>query len=532
LQDCRIELIELQDCGIELQDRRILEPAAIPCTTAFVQLSSELLARGDRVRFRAEGWSMHPTIRHGELITVESVNASEIGRGDILLYRTGQRVFAHRVVGMRRIEGALSLTLRGDGTNVRDAPISAGQVIGRVIAVERDGRSIALAGAQARWRKRIAGLQDCRIAGLTAFHDLAASALARRQSTFDLLDRQTAFIRWASVEGLAGLLLQATSDDPGWAIVRGELREAALRQAAVAILQEQELRRVLDGLAHDAVQPLVFKGAALAYTIYPEPALRPRMDTDLLIRDQDTPSVRLALERLGYEQDCETSGPLVTSQFHYTRSDALGVRHALDVHVKIANVQAYADRLTYDELRREAVSLPRLGPGAIGPSAVHALFIACVHRIAHHWDEPTLLWLYDIHLLARSLDRSAWNQALRSAAAKELSSVVRLGLARAGEAFGPCAPPGVMAHLDESATHESAQPLFDATTRTIDVVLSDLASLAGGRARLQLLREHLFPPIAYMQQRYAGCPTAFLPFTYAYRIVRGAPRWLRRARQA
>ena len=32
---------------------------------------------------------------------------------------------------------------------------------------------------------------------------------------------------------------------------------------------------------------LVFKGTALAYTCYPEPSLRPRLDTDLLIRRAD-----------------------------------------------------------------------------------------------------------------------------------------------------------------------------------------------------------------------------------------------------
>ncbi len=33
----------------------------------------------------------------------------------------------------------------------------------------------------------------------------------------------------------------------------------------------------------------------------------------------------------------------------------------------------------------------------------HALLMACVHRVAHHFDPPTLIWLYDIHLLASSM---------------------------------------------------------------------------------------------------------------------------------
>lgn len=387
-----------------------------------------------------------------------------------------------------------------------------------------------------------------------AFHELAASALAGRRPAFDFPvdlpidlvarkalpavdtqplpddrgDLRAAFVRWAAVEGLAGLLLRATSDDPGWSSVRDALREATLRQAAVAILQEQELRRVLEALAQDGIRPLVFKGAALAYTSYPDPALRPRMDTDLLIRDDDVPSVRVALARLGYTQDIETSGRLVTSQFHYTRSDAHGVRHALDVHVRLANVRKYADRLTYDDLRREAVPLSRLGPGAIGPSAVYALLIACLHRIAHHWDEPTLLWLYDIRLLAGALSDTEWERMLKHAEARQLSSVVLRGLARTGEAFGPCAPGEVLERLERAAVHETSEPLFDPETRTVDVLISDLGSLSGAREKLQLLREHLFPPLVYMQQRYAGCPLVCLPLMYAYRIACGAPKWFRR----
>jgi len=43
-----------------------------------------------------------------------------------------------------------------------------------------------------------------------------------------------------------------------------------------------ELREVLAALAGAGLPVLLLKGAALAYTLYPEPHLRDRSDTDLL----------------------------------------------------------------------------------------------------------------------------------------------------------------------------------------------------------------------------------------------------------
>ena len=66
------------------------------------------------VRFRAEGLSMYPAIRHGELITVGPVAADQVVRGDVLLCRHSTRVLAHRVVAMTGYGSERVLQLRGD----------------------------------------------------------------------------------------------------------------------------------------------------------------------------------------------------------------------------------------------------------------------------------------------------------------------------------------------------------------------------------------------------------------------------------
>ena len=113
----------------------------------FIRLSVELLRLGYRVRFRPKGTSMHPAIRDGETITVEPVSPADVKRGDIIFCRTDDALIAHRVVS---IKGRTSFVLRGDALQSCDEPVSAAQVLGRVVSVERDGRSIAVAGHRAR----------------------------------------------------------------------------------------------------------------------------------------------------------------------------------------------------------------------------------------------------------------------------------------------------------------------------------------------------------------------------------------------
>jgi signal peptidase I len=120
---------------------------------AFQELSASLLADGYGIRFRANGTSMLPLIGDGEVIIVEPLPARRVRRGDILLYLKGRGVIAHRVVKIEKANGEpCRFTLRGDTSATADAPVKATEILGRVCAVERDGRRIALSGYRARWR--------------------------------------------------------------------------------------------------------------------------------------------------------------------------------------------------------------------------------------------------------------------------------------------------------------------------------------------------------------------------------------------
>jgi signal peptidase len=131
----------------------------------FFNVTVDLLKSGQSVRFQAPGRSMTPTIREDETITIEPVSASTVRKGDIILYNNETGVIAHRVVRIRKKDASLqphSFILRGDASITDDKPVAPGQVLGKVVSVERGGRSIALCGMKAK-TKRMTRLMASRL---------------------------------------------------------------------------------------------------------------------------------------------------------------------------------------------------------------------------------------------------------------------------------------------------------------------------------------------------------------------------------
>jgi signal peptidase I len=123
----------------------------------FIDMLEHLLGRGHAVRFRADGWSMYPTIRYGEVIVVQPLSGSTPLTGDILLYRRSEGAIAHRVIGTTWSAGGRpKLIFRGDAANCCDPPIDTAMLLGRVVAVERDGRTLQLGYLNRIWSPVIA----------------------------------------------------------------------------------------------------------------------------------------------------------------------------------------------------------------------------------------------------------------------------------------------------------------------------------------------------------------------------------------
>jgi hypothetical protein len=292
-----------------------------------------------------------------------------------------------------------------------------------------------------------------------------------------------------------------------------------------------ELVTVLDAVRAAGVETMVIKGAALARQVYREPWLRPHGDIDLLVRPASLTRITDTLLALGYVQEATIDGTHVTQQAHFGRTDGQGVRHAVDVHWRIANPHAFAHALDFEELRADAIRILSLG-GVLAPCAMHALLLALVHRAAHHYDNHRLIWLFDIHLLAEQLDAHDWERLVALTVERKLAAVALRGLELTEDAFGASWPPRVPDRLAAAPQGNMSAAFLDGIHRQVDVLASDLRALPDVRSRVTLLRQHLFPSRTYMMARYQTSSRWALPWLYARRIITGAPRWLRAIRDS
>jgi putative nucleotidyltransferase-like protein len=332
----------------------------------------------------------------------------------------------------------------------------------------------------------------------------------------------------AEYHGVLSLLADRLASVEGVPVeLASRLSLHAARQVACDLLQETEIQSMLAALHQAEVRPLLLKGTHLAYAWYKRPDLRPRADTDILIPVAARVIVGEVLRSLGYEASPSSGGELVSYQAAFVKHRQ-GLRlHVVDVHWRIANPQVFAGLLAYQELARDAIAMPLLAPHARGLSAAHALLLACVHRVAHHFDSNRLIWLYDIHLLASGFSGADWEQFLILIEQRRVAAVCRRSLERAAQLFETNVPSAVAsdARFRMPATVE-ASAAYTRRRRVVRDVACDLQALPSWRDRLQLVREHLFPPREYMREVYSLSRRGPLPWLYASRAVRGAWRWL------
>jgi hypothetical protein len=307
--------------------------------------------------------------------------------------------------------------------------------------------------------------------------------------------------------------------------LRRSLGADATGEVMADMARERELCRIVEAFDRAGVRVLLIKGAALAYSLYSRPDLRPRIDTDLLIDGVDRQRAHDVLVEERYEPDIHVAGELVSKQATYVRQQDGRVVHVVDLHWAIVNPHAFADTLTFTELASASVPIPTLGSAARGLSDVHALLLACVHRSAHHAGSDRL-----IHLLASRLDASHWETFDALARDRAVVTVCRHSLDETTRRFATRVPERVLADVampSAPARHEPTAA-FVSQRGSLHVLRSDLRALSGWRARLRLLREHLFPSADYMTRVYAPASVAPLPWLYARRVWRGARKWLAR----
>jgi hypothetical protein len=374
---------------------------------------------------------------------------------------------------------------------------------------------------------------DRALARLVAGHGELGQAGAELAAT--LPDAVLARARYHGVLPLISARLdEVAADVPAW--LADAARASVRGEVALDLARRPMVVEAIEALDRAGTVPIVLKGEALAHTLYAAPWMRPRADTDVLVAPDSEQRADPALVALGYRRQLSLPGVWVSSQASYVRSGPGGIQHAIDLHWRVNNSPVLAGIVSHGEIAASAESVPPLGPAARAPAPIHALLIACLHRVGSEHAPYTvdgvsraggdrLIWLADLDRLVRALSPADRETFVRVARERGAGRLCAAGIAVSAAAF---ATPGA----PELARELSGAPFGSTLDRYLVAgprgrAWLDFRALPGARARLAFLRETLWPDAAYLRARNPGSGHASPLRLRLARIARGAARRLR-----
>ena len=94
----------------------------------------ELLARSGRaIEIRLRGTSMGSSLASGSLVHIEPSRLEALSTGDVVAFRDGDRLVAHRIayIGRRQASRCFAVPI-GDAYSFPDRPVNETEILGRV----------------------------------------------------------------------------------------------------------------------------------------------------------------------------------------------------------------------------------------------------------------------------------------------------------------------------------------------------------------------------------------------------------------
>jgi signal peptidase I len=105
---------------------------------ACCDLLTEVVHNTGSASLKVTGFSMLPALRPGDVITVERHTLDKLQPGRIILFRRDGRLTAHRIIRA----SAESLLTQGDSVPAQDLPVQPTEIVGQVVGIHRNGRSV------------------------------------------------------------------------------------------------------------------------------------------------------------------------------------------------------------------------------------------------------------------------------------------------------------------------------------------------------------------------------------------------------
>jgi hypothetical protein len=280
-----------------------------------------------------------------------------------------------------------------------------------------------------------------------------------RPLSWDLL---TARLDWGAVADIgfqhrvAPLLyrsLQRLELPPASEAAMRRLKQAYIANGAHNAALFRALQGVLDALAAAGIPVIALKGAVLADTVYPERALRPMNDIDLLVREETLERADAALRRIGFEAEPgRWSREALREAFHHWRFRSRSPGWAeipVELHWRL-DPPSWPWEADLVAIWERAAPLSIAGAPALVLAPEDLLLSLCLH-ICRHRFRGGLIALCDIAAVtAFHRQRIDWEQLERRATEWRAASHVAVVLGLAADLLEAAIPPSVLASLGGS----------------------------------------------------------------------------------
>jgi len=294
---------------------------------------------------------------------------------------------------------------------------------------------------------------------------------------------------------------------------------------------EEELRKVLHTFNEAHIQLLLFKGPALAYTVYPQAHLRTYHDIDALIHPADLERARELLSTMGYSFYEEYRTNVINSKrtgynFTLKREDSW-LEVLIELHTAPHESEIGTD-FDIAALWANAQPITILGETTLTLHPVDHLLYLCWHYRFHSFSR--LLWLYDVVVLLRThADALDWEQLIAMARRQHLATTTYYCLSWCHDLFGVAIPASVFSRLRPplacrvmvervAMQHDVARTLVTAQGQARRV-LAQRTMVDTTLGLLKAAARTLFPTPAAMGQRYMEHSHLPLQMFYLFYLI-------------
>ena len=101
--------------------------------------TSDLLKSNQDVIIEVGGYSMYPSLKPRDLITIRRIEKDQLEIGDIIVFNKGNKWIAHRIRKAYFDDGKRFFITKGDSCKTEDLPVNELNVVAKVIAFSRKG---------------------------------------------------------------------------------------------------------------------------------------------------------------------------------------------------------------------------------------------------------------------------------------------------------------------------------------------------------------------------------------------------------